>query len=183
MKLRGELDNIMQDWKEGDFIVSFRVRTIPSGLDELRGEDLSISVSKHREKRSLSANAYYWVLVGKISDVTGLTNAEVHNMLLRKYGVPEIVNGEMVAVMVPNTEEAERDVLRKEIYHLKPTSMIKGDRRAYVLMKGSSDYDTKEMSRLIEGTTEEAKQIGVETMSSEEIRRMMELYDTQHRAN
>ena len=176
-KFRALLENIVQDWKEGDFIVSFRVRTLPTGLDELMEEDLSVSVTKWREKRSLTANAYYWVLVGKISDVTGRSNAEVHNMLLRRYGVPEIVNGEMIAVMVPNTEEAEKEVLQKEIYHLKPTSMIRGDRRGYVLLKGSSDFDSKEMSRLITGTVEEAEEIGIETLPPEELRRMLEAYE------
>lgn len=111
MKFRGELENIVQDWKEGDFIVSFRVRTVPSGIDKLMDKDLDISVSSHREKRSLSANAYYWVLVSKLSDATHQSNAEVHNLLLRRYGVPETIDGELITTFVP--EDAEADIVHQ----------------------------------------------------------------------
>ena len=185
MKFRGELENIVQDWKEGDFIVSFRVRTVPSGIDKLMDKGLDISVSSHREKRSLSANAYYWVLVSKISDATHQSNAEVHNLLLRRYGVPETIDGELITTFVP--EDAEEDILKKEIYHLKPTSFTKTGKdgkifRAYILMKGSSFFDTKEMSRLIDGATDEAKGMGIEVLPPEEIERMMELYE-KHSSN
>lgn len=182
MNFRGSLEKIMQDVKNGGFEMQFHVAAIPSGTEKLLEEsDLSISVVKWRGKRSLSANAYYWVLVGKISEITGLTNAAVHNKLLRRYGTPETIGGELITTFVPNTEEAEMDILNKEIYHLKPTSFTKTGKdgqvfRAYVLMKGSSDFDTKEMSRLIDGTIDEAKDLGIDTISTEEVRRMMEDY-------
>lgn len=173
----------MQDVLNGGFIISFHVQAVPSGVETLREEsDLAISLKKWREHRSLSANAYYWVLVGKLSELTGQPNAVIHNMLLRRYGVAEIVGGQLLTVMVPDTDEAERETLEKEIYHLKPTSKLKEGKdgrmfRAYILLKGSSDFDTKEMSRLIGGTIEECKEVGIDTLSTEEVRRMMEQYE------
>lgn len=183
MKMRGRLKEIMQDVLNGGFIISFHVQAVPSGVETLREEsDLAISLKKWREHRSLSANAYYWVLVGKLSELTGQPNAVIHNMLLRRYGVAEIVGGQLLTVMVPDTDEAERETLEKEIYHLKPTSKLKEGKdgrmfRAYILLKGSSDFDTKEMSRLIDGTIEECKEVGIDTLSTEEVRRMMEDYE------
>ena len=183
MKMRGRLKEIMQDVLNGGFIISFHVQAVPSGVETLREEsDLAISLKKWREHRSLSANAYYWVLVGKLSELTGQPNAVIHNMLLRRYGVAEIVGGQLLTVMVPDTDEAERETLEKEIYHLKPTSKLKEGKdgrmfRAYILMKGSSDFDTKEMSRLIDGTIDECKGVGIDTISTEEVRRMMEDYE------
>ena len=168
MKMRGRLKEIMQDVLNGGFIISFHVQAVPSGVETLREEnDLAISLKKWREHRSLSANAYYWVLVGKLSELTGQPNAVIHNMLLRRYGVAEIVGGQLLTVMVPDTDEAERETLEKEIYHLKPTSKLKEGKdgrmfRAYILLKGSSDFDTKEMARLIDGAIDEAKDLGME---------------------
>lgn len=182
MKLRGRLTNIMQDILNGGFVLTFHVLTVPSGVERFREDtDLAINISKWREQRSLSANAYYWVIVGKISEITGHSNAAVHNLLLRRYGVPETIDGELITTFIPDTDEAEKDVLNKEIYHLKPTSYTKqgknGVFRAYVLLKGSSDFDTKEMSRLIDGAVDEAKDLGIDVLSPAEIRRMMEAYE------
>lgn len=185
MKLRGRLVDIVKDILTGVFRITFEVRTIPSGIDALREADLSISLAKWREPRSITANAYYWVLVSKISDVTGQPNAVIHNLLLRRYGVPEVVGGQLLTVLVPDTDEAEQETLEKEIYHLKPTSKLKEGKtgkmfRAYIIMKGSSEFDTKEMSRLIDGTIDEAKHIGIDTISTTEVRRMMEDYEKHH---
>lgn len=182
MKMRGRLKDIMQDVRNGGWDVSFHVQAVPSGVETLREDtDLAISLAKWREHRSLSANAYYWVLVGKISEITGQSNAEIHNLLLRRYGVLEMIDGELITTFIPDTDEAARDILNKEIYHLKPTSYTKqgknGTFRAYVLLKGSSGLDSKEMSRLIKGTIDEAAGLGIDTLSTAEVERMMEDYE------
>ena len=182
MKMRGRLKDIMQDVRNGGFDISFHVQAVPSGVETLREDtDLAITLAKWREQRSLSANAYYWVIIGKISEITGYSNAAVHNLLLRRYGEVETIDGELITTFIPDTDEAAKDVLNKEIYHLKPTSYTKqgknGTFRAYVLLKGSSDFDTKEMSRLIDGAIEEAKDLGIDTVSTEEVKRMMEDYE------
>lgn len=183
MILKADSLNIVQDILNGGFVVSLHVEEIPSGAEKLRGEVLSVSMTKWRERRTLTANAYYWVLVSKISEATALTNAAVHNLLLRRYGVPETIDGQITTVMIP--DEAEEEILQKELYHLKPTSHTKTGKdgrvfRAYILMKGSSSLDTKEMSRLIAGTTDECKEMGIETLPREEIERMMESYEKHH---
>lgn len=112
-----------------------------------------------------------------------MSNARAHNMLLRSYGVPETIGGQLTIAMLP--VEAEDEILERELYHLKPTSKTKVGKdgqifRAYILLKGSSDYDTKEMARLIDGTVEEAKMLGLETLPKEEIERMMAAYEVNH---
>ena len=184
MKMRGRLVDITQDILNGGFQLRLAVSAIPSGVERLREEgDLAITLAKWREQRSLTANAYYWVLVTKIAEAAGMSNARAHNMLLRSYGVPETIGGQLTIAMLP--VEAEDEILERELYHLKPTSKTKVGKdgqifRAYILLKGSSDYDTKEMARLIDGTVEEAKMLGLETLPEEEIERMMAAYEVNH---
>ena len=51
--------------------------------------------------------------------------------------------------------------------------------RVYVVMRGSHTYDTKEMSRLIDGTVQEAKEHGIETLPPDELERMMSTWHPQ----
>ena len=66
-----------------------------------------------------------------------------------------------------------------EFAHLQPTTETHINSagkvfRVNLVMRGSHTYNTKEMSRLIEGTVQEAKALGIETATPEEIRRMEE---------
>ena len=119
-------------------------------------ELLDIRIKKHRKKRSLDANAYYWVLITKLAKVLDLSNAELHNMCLGRYGQPEIFEGKSVFVTIPDTEESEIKVRNATDYHLQPTSQVREGNdgimyRTYRLLRGSHTYNTEEMSRLITG--------------------------------
>lgn len=133
-------------------------------------------IKKHRKKRSLDANAYYWKIVTEIAEALKTSKNEVHNVMLRRYGQAEGVDGRLVTVYIPDTEKAEKQALMAEDYHIKPTSYVqvgsKGQTfRAYVLLRGSRTYNTKEMATLIEGTIQEAEQLGIQTMTPEELER------------
>ena len=44
--------------------------------------------------------------------------------------------------------------------------------RVYIVMKGSHQYDTKQMATLIDGVVSEAKEMGIETIPPQELERM-----------
>lgn len=182
MEMRGRLIDIVRDIFSGEFRITLGVYQVPTSIDALRDAELHISLKKWRNKRSLTANAYYWVLVSKIADAIRAPQGVVHNWLLRDYGQLEMVDGSLLTVMVPETPEAQAKVDRSDLYHLKPTGhMVEGKDgkqfRAYFVMKGSSEYDTKEMATLIDGAVQEAKELGLETLPPEEVQKMMEAYD------
>lgn len=135
--------------------------------DKLKDKDkLRIRIVQYRKKRSLDANAYYWTLLTKFADVIGLSNPEAHNMMLRGYGQSEIFDGKAVYVTIPDTEEAEKKVNNATDYHLAPTSQVRMGNddvmyRTYRLLRGSRTYDTKEMSRLIDGLITCCKEAGI----------------------
>lgn len=147
--------------------------------DTLKGKEVDVTLKKFTKSRTLTANAYYWVLLTKMAKQLGISKNRMHNILLRRYGVPQVVGDDLLYAMIPDTEEAENQALEAETFHIRPTSQIKEgkdgvDRRGYILLKGSSQMDTDEMAALIDGTVDECKQMGIETMTPREIQELIE---------
>lgn len=176
MESKGKLIDVTKDWQTGKFRLTFTVdRDVSNDLDALKG-DLRIKAVKWREKRSLDANAYYWQLLTQVADATNQSNTEVHNQMLSEFGTVEVMAGAAMTVILLDSV----DWRKLPGLHLRPTSAAKvldnGKLyRVYYVMKGSHEYDSKEMSRLINGLVEEAKQLGIETMTPAEIERMVAL--------
>lgn len=142
---------------------------------------LDVVIKKHRSKRSLDANAYYWKLASEAADMLNVSKPYMHNQLLRRYGQIAIIDGQAVYAVLPDTDEAQKSVDEAQTYHLKPTSQVKEGKggimyRTYMMLKGSSEYDTKEMSHLIDGLVGECKEMGIETIPPAELERMMMEY-------
>ena len=151
--------------------------------DTLRkSEKLVFSVKEYKKKRSLDANAYYWLLVTKLARVLNLSKPHLHNLLLRRYGQPEIIDGQMVFLVLPDSESGTRKADEAETYHIRPTSQVKTGvdgkmYRTYVMLRGSSTYNTAEMSELIDGLVSECREQGLETLPADELERMMQMYE------
>lgn len=185
MEFTGKLVSVAKDWITGQFHLTFSMNEQEKAefIDEIKNVDkLSVRAVKYRQKRSLDANAYYWQLLSKVAEKLLLTKSHAHNITLRKYGQILIIDGKAVYLVLPDTEDAEKTADEAETYHIKPLSQVKEGKggimyRTYIMLRGSSDYDTKEMSTLIEGLVSDAKELGIETMTAEELERMMQQYE------
>ena len=186
MESRGTLKDIARDWETGKFRLTFELDQDVSGqIESIQGKLLDIVIKQYRKRRSLDANAYYWQLITKLADASGISKNRAHNLMLRRYGKLEEVDGHMIYVVVPDDDEGERKALEAETYHIKPTTEVKVASdgtpfRTYIMVRGSSTYDTNEMSKLIDGLVSECKEMGIETLSSQELERMMKIYDQRY---
>lgn len=158
------------------FWIAFRTkdRAAAAQLAKLVVEGWQVVCSELKRKRSLDANAYYWSLLGQLRKSLNISQNYCHNMMLRRYGTLEEFDGKPVYVVLPDSEEAEKKADEAETYHIRPTSQTRegkdGKRyRTYMLLKGSSEYNTAEMSTLISGLIEECRQQGIETMTKSEL--------------
>lgn len=140
-------------------------------------KDGKFEVKEYKEKRSLNANALYWKCVAEMAKALQLSNACMHNQLLRKYGSHKVIDGEEVYIALPDTKETERQVDEDEYNHFQPTSQRIKSKRWYLLLKPSHEFDTAEMSRLIEGTAEEMRQMGLIPPQDEVIQKAIERYE------
>lgn len=127
-----------------------------------------VKIDKHREKRSLNANAYLWKLVTEIGNVLNKSKEEVYLQMLIDYG-----QSEMVSIL----SEIEVKGYFK-YYKLAGTSILNGKEfNHYKIYKGSSEYDTKEMSILLNGVVQEAKNLGIKTKDDIELERLVEEWE------
>jgi len=146
------------------------------GFAELKEHDVSIEVKRWRKKRSLDANAYAWVLIDKIAQATGVPKTEVYRQAIREIG------GVSDIVAVPdNAVDKFREGWSKqgigwqtEILDSKP-----GYKRI-VVYYGSSTYDTKQMSALIDSLVQEAQALGIETLPPAEIARLQSQWEVKN---
>ena len=187
MKMIGFLRGLSLNWQTRMPEITLEVSGEAEDIEKLKDKKLTVELKQYREKRSLDANSFYWVFVGKLSGVFGQSNAWMHNYLLRRYGQIMVIDDQGVYTVLPDTDEAQKAIDEAETYHLKPTSQVKPGKggkmyRTYMMLRGSSDYDTKEMSQLIDGLVSECKEAGIETLPPAEIERMMEAYEKHHAA-
>lgn len=159
----GYYHNISKTY-EGDTVISFKVNDI-EGLDKLIDKKLVIDIKKFNDKRSLDANAYFWVLCDKMAKVLGTDKDTIYLMQLQKYGV--FTDIEILTEAVPVFASSFRT------YEVIDDSGEYSTLRCYI---GSSQYDTKQMSDLINGTVNDASDIGIDTWTPEEIERTLALW-------
>ena len=188
MNFKGKFHSASRD-VDGNLILSFRCYEEKKALPELANikevDTLVIAANKPKLKRSLSMNGYYWTLIGQLASKMRISTSRCHNIMLRRYGTLENVDGESIVAFIPDTDKAENEALEAETYHLKPTSATKvfndGENyRMYYVLKGSSQYDTKEMSTLINGIVDECNHVGIPTATPAEIAEMMKHYGKYH---
>lgn len=160
---------------EGKFRVTFEVDEITGEMRNHDSKSMDIEIKPHRNKRSLNANAYFHVLVGKIAEKVKISNQRAKNILLSKYGQREIFDdGPLIISII-----SEVDMMEREDIHCVSVGAgeVNGkDFTHWAIIKPSHLYDTQEMAHLIDGTVEDAKELGIETLTSDELERMKALW-------
>ncbi|MGN0744359.1 MAG: hypothetical protein ACI4MZ_03705 [Christensenellales bacterium] len=133
-----------------------------------KAKPLSLEVKQYREQRSLDANAYFHVLVSKIADVDYQSIDDVKRQLVCDYGT--------VAFIARIPASANLDEIYKYSKLIGESKGTKEPCNDWYIFKPTHTLDSKEMSRLIEGTVQEAQQLGIETKTPKEIAELTSLW-------
>lgn len=151
-------------------MVQFRTTSIKAGCD-INGDqtllitvppdielgsfvgDFEVEIKRHRNKRSLNANALCWKCINSLAEILQTSNEEVYLEMLERYGVHKYI------VVRPASVESVKGLFRA--VHEMGGVMV-GKNRGVQLrcVVGSSQYDTAQMSRLLDGIISECKEIG-----------------------
>ena len=139
------------------------------------GKTVTVDIKVKRKGRSLDANAYCWVLCDKIAATKGLLvkKTDVYKQAIRDYGVTTILPVETAKIeAILRTWDNlglgnDHDIIGP--------SKIKGytNVRLYV---GSSQYNTEEMSVLLDGIIADAQELGIQTETPDQIAEMKAMW-------
>lgn len=161
--------------KEIKFKKSDTVRVIAelaSYIDSLKDDkEYKLEVKELKEKRSLNSNSYAWTLLDKLAEKLRLPKTEIYRSYIKEIGG----NSYLVCCINKAVEDLCQDWSAKGIgwlTELEP-SKIEGCTNVR-LYYGSSQYDTKQMSRLIELIVQDCKENDIETLTPDELERMNE---------
>lgn len=156
---------------------TYRISVDVSGTEDLNNvaklkEDKSlcnIDIKRHKEKRSLNANAYAWVLIEKIANKMKMSKDDIYKRMLCDYGtIATDSEGNKIIFSV----KADIDVSKYFKYYKFLGDSHDKQFKHYYVIKGSSEYDVEEMARFIDGIVEDAKLLNIETMTPEEIAKL-----------
>lgn len=125
-------------------------------------------LKEYKEKRGLKANGYAWELITQIGNVLRKSKEEVYLQMLKDYGQQEMVS--ILSSINPKGFF--------KYYQIVGSSTLNGKEFThYKIFKGTSEYDTKEMSIFIDGVVQEAEQLGIQTKTPEEIERLKRMWN------
>ena len=141
--------------------------------DEMKaGKVYEANLKEHREKRSTDANAYCWALLGKIANKVGLSKEDVYREFVKDVGgnyeiLP--IRNEAVETWIENWQQRGLGW----VWDILGESKIDGYTNV-ITYYGSSTYDTKQMSALINLVVQECKSLGIETATPAELSLLLE---------
>lgn len=130
-------------------------------------------IKEYKEKRSLDANAYAWVLLGKLQDKLHIPKEEIYRDLIRNIGSYEVVPIKDEAV-----DKFRQAWSKNGLGWITDTTKSKLEGYTNVLAYyGTSIYNRTEMTRFIDLLIQECEQLGIETKSQAEINSLLESWD------
>lgn len=185
MECSGKAVNFSKNFKNGNPQITLEINESyisEQQFDEImKADKLKIKITKFRNSRSIDANNYMWEILSQLAPLVKTTKDELYIEKLQKYGS---------FMYVPGTEEDEEKL--KKVFRIvinrgdttltTPTGKVL-HLHQYQCYKGSSLYDTLEMSRLLDGIVEDAREEGVDTATPTEIERMKKLWQTSGKAS
>ncbi len=177
------VENCLTDF-DGSLVLSLRAkpgerREIEQILSKVRSgqigqnKRLTARFAWFKEKRSLNANAYFHVLVGKIAKATMQSESEVKRQLVVDYGAQAAI-AVLPSEVTPETAGIAYSTWLNDFMSPKGVNCSQ-----YAIYKPTHLLDTAEMARLIDGAVQEAQQLGIETQTPDELEKIKQLWKSE----
>lgn len=130
----------------------------------------SCEIKEHREKRSLDANRYYWELCGNLAKAINDKPENIYRAHIRDIG-----NYETICIQTKAVDDFKRRWCSNHLGRFVETRGSKLQGCTTVLAYyGSSDFDSLEMSRLIDNCIQDCKAVGIEVLPPDKVQAMKE---------
>lgn len=142
-------------------------------------EKLSINIDKYREKRSRAANNYMWLLCGKLAEALSDTKVKHTKEDIYRDAIKEIGVWKDFEDLSPSDAKTLRhawEMLGTGWITEQVDYMPDGENVTVRCYYGSSQYNTKQMSRLINNIVQDCEAAGIETKTPDQIAEMLSLW-------
>ncbi len=141
-------------------------------LEKLQDKDINADFKIFREKRSLSANAYAWVLINKLADAMEQPDIDIYRQHIKEMGVYRDVEIDADAenTLIHAWKQMGLGWFAERVDYGKTENKV-----ILRLWYGSSVYNSKQMSRFINGIVQDCKALSIETLPQAEIDRLIRL--------
>lgn len=169
MKLQGRLADVSLDYTTQKPKLTFVINNNINSLEEIENiELLDIEIKKHREKRSINANNYFWSLLGELCELQELDPIEEYKNRIRVLGIFRRIRIE--PAHIPTLKKSwEQFGIAWWMEEADTEYIGEIEFRILHLYYGSSSFNTKQMARLINDLVQDCQAVGITTKSDEEI--------------
>ena len=141
-------------------------------IDEL-DDNKEYELKEHKPKRSNQANKYFWELLGQLCFELGLDTIEEYRKRVKELGIFRQWEIDKDNLKTFNKMWTEKGIAWFiEIVDIAPNNKVVVN--AYY---GSSSYNSKQMSKLIDDLVQDCKAVGIETKPIEEINSILKEVD------
>lgn len=177
-ELSGKLKELNIDYLTGKALLTLSVnekQTAINCYDELNSKDkLTIKIGRYTESRTKDANRYFWALCEKLAEKLNTTKIDVYLNSIKDVGV-----------FYDDEIEVEKVQRRRKAWEMIGTGWLTervdfsadGNREVIRFYYGSSSYNKKQMSRLIDNVVQDCKAQGIETRTPEQLAQLVSLWE------
>jgi len=170
MKATFDRAKVILDGEDAFLCLAVPYRDAKKFVGEMKQKKYAVEIKEYRPKRSLDANAYLWALLDRLAEALGTTKEELYRLYVKQYGLFRdfsldsdevntfchawgMIGTGWITEPVDYTEDGERQVIR-----------------AYY---GTSTYNSRQFTRILNAVIDECKMQGIETLTPDELARMM----------
>ena len=158
------------DYSSKKWLITLELDSPPVEYDKTKDKPLNITIKQYRTGRSKDANALMWACIGEIAQEIRADKWEIYLQMLKKYGQYTYV------CVIPEAVE----MIRKQWRECEELGKVNINGRESVQLLcyyGSSTYDTRQFSILLDGIIYDMKELGIPTPTSEEMRRSIDEWE------
>lgn len=177
MEFKTDPNPVIRFTLDGKVEITFTTyKSALSGFEALKDKELVVKVTSFSKKRSLSQNAYMWVLLDELAKKLHLSKEELYKKYIKEYGVFEIlpIKNEAAVRFKRNWAKNGLGWFCEDLGESKLSGFTK-----LIAYYGSSVYNSNEMSRVVDAIVDDCKDQGIDTMSMADIMLLKNENDTE----
>lgn len=177
MDCKAKIRGISRDWNTGKLILQILLEDAhPSELEWFTEDmDLRLRLSRWIQRRSLNANAYCFAILTEMALKLGTTKEALYERYIQDYA--PVAQDEEGYIVI--TVKSHVDMGRIQGHWKRLKDSEDGKWTSYAMLTGSSEFDTETMAHFLDAIIEDAKELGIDTRTPDEIERLKSLWHGQ----